>query len=139
MDAIFQSGIHQTGHSAVRDNLFCLQLLFAQILASFPLDEAVVVRGNLTEVEREVALLPVGTPTIYHPFQEFGIIAITRHIVFSLIPNGTAKGIADQWFQLTVIEGRRTALMQFSHHFIGDGKLYVGIVFRPFLHNGILF
>ena len=95
MNAIFQAGIHQAGHTTVRNDFLGHLLLFAQKLTAFPLDERIVVGRNLTEIERELALLPVGPPAVDHSFQQFGIVAIAWHIVLTLIPDGAAQGITD--------------------------------------------
>ena len=112
MNAIFQSGIHKHRHSHVLVHLFRLCLLFAQesTVILLPVDEAIVVRRYLTEIEREVTPLPFFSPSLYHAGEEVGIVAGAAHVLFALIPYHTTHGDAGERMEHTVVEHRSGAV-----------------------------
>src|SRR5574344_2842286 len=102
VNAIFQTGIHQHRHTGMGYALLSQELLFAQELATAPIDETIIVGSYLTIVEWKIALLPVGTPSSYHGFQQCGIVVVTGHIILTLIPNSATHGITDEGTKLSI-------------------------------------
>ena len=138
MNAVLQSGIHQHRHAGVGNHRLGFQLLFAQQLTVFPSDEAIVVGGYLTIVEREVALPPVVAPSLYHAGHQRSVVVVAGNVVLALIPDGSFHGVPDERFQLSVVEGCRTALLQLIDILLGDVLVYLGESLQPFgLHPSL--
>ena len=77
-------------------------------------------------------MFPITAPALHHRFQQRSIVIITGHIVLPLIPDGTTHGVADEGFQLTIIQCGGTSLLQFLHIILRDGLLNLGEGFQPF-------
>ena len=116
MNAIFQSCVQQHGHAGFGDKPLSLLLLFAkQGTIVRPVDEAVVVGGYLTIIEREGSLLPLGTPPLHHRFHQVGVVGVAVDIVFALIPEDAPHGVTHKRTEHTIVKGRGTTLLGFVY------------------------
>src|SRR5574344_455272 len=105
MDAELKSCIVENSHAAIGNHKFHFRLLLTKKrTVHLPTDNTVIIRSYLTQIKRKVAYAPLAAPTVDHRRKHIGISLVTRHIIFTLIPDDATDSHADKWVQHTIKE-----------------------------------
>ena len=97
--------IGNNGHTGIFHRLPCAQLPFAQGRRLF------AIRRYLHEIEREIALLPLGPPTADKVGKHHLVIGRPTVVALSLIPDNPFDGIGQYGIDHAVPKGRHTQIV----------------------------